>query len=212
VNRIVFLVDGFNLYHSLLDARRDLRGRGTRWLDLAAFCGSFLHQIGGRAELAGIHYFSALPTHLEELEPGVVSRHLGYIECLEATGVTAELGRFKERVLHCPNCAAPIRRHEEKETDVAIAVRLLERLASGECEAAVLVSGDSDLAPAIREARRAFPRQPVIGCLPYRRDSFVLRDLVTTTLRVKAERYSRHQFPDPFILPSGRVRWRPPGW
>jgi hypothetical protein len=59
VNRVVYLVDGFNLYHSLREVERS-RGHSLRWLDLAALCSSLLHAVPGRSELAGIVYFSAL--------------------------------------------------------------------------------------------------------------------------------------------------------
>jgi len=34
MNRTIFLVDGFNLYHSLIDAQRDSGGSSAKWLDL----------------------------------------------------------------------------------------------------------------------------------------------------------------------------------
>jgi hypothetical protein len=44
--RTTFLVDGFNLYHSLRDASRDLGfadGRGTKWLNLHSLLYAQLH-------------------------------------------------------------------------------------------------------------------------------------------------------------------------
>lgn len=38
MNRMAFLIDGFNLYHSLVDARRAGVLKPTRWLDLRALC------------------------------------------------------------------------------------------------------------------------------------------------------------------------------
>jgi len=63
--RTVFLVDGFNLYHSLIEAQRDEGGASTKWLDLRGICKSFLpvagRVAGDRADLERIHYFSAPP-------------------------------------------------------------------------------------------------------------------------------------------------------
>ena len=39
-NRTVFLVDGFNVYHSLRDAEADLGGVSTRWLNLRSLLSS----------------------------------------------------------------------------------------------------------------------------------------------------------------------------
>ena len=63
MNRTAFLVDGFNLYHSLVDASRDTGGVGTKWLDLRALCASYLSGIGGGAQISQIVYFSALAVH-----------------------------------------------------------------------------------------------------------------------------------------------------
>ena len=52
-------------------------------------------------------------------------------------------------------------RHEEKETDVAIAVTLIELFLRDECDAAVLVTGESDIAPALRLAQRQFPGKAI---------------------------------------------------
>lgn len=41
VNRVVFLVDGFNVYHSLRQATRD-SGETLKWLDLHALCNSYV--------------------------------------------------------------------------------------------------------------------------------------------------------------------------
>lgn len=71
-NRTAFIIDGFNLYHSVRQASHDLGlgEKGTKWLDIRALCSSYLHVIGGAAQLANIYYFSALATHLEATKPG----------------------------------------------------------------------------------------------------------------------------------------------
>ena len=52
MGRTAFLVDGFNLYHSLKDAQLALGGQSTRWLDLRSFCSSYLPHIGRTARLS----------------------------------------------------------------------------------------------------------------------------------------------------------------
>jgi len=67
LKKAVFVVDGFNLYHSLADASRQTGGKGTKWLDLRGLCTSYLsivgNVVGERAELECIYYFSAEPSH-----------------------------------------------------------------------------------------------------------------------------------------------------
>ena len=91
MNRTVFLVDGFNLYHGLTEAARQV-AKTTKWLDLKKLCTAYLPLaggIGGRpAVLERIHYFSATPSHHSHDK---IERHRLYMRCLRATGVLVEL-------------------------------------------------------------------------------------------------------------------------
>jgi hypothetical protein len=120
MKRTTFLVDGFNLYHSVKQASEDLKGISTKWLDLRAMLSSCLHIIDRTAQLTDIYYFTALATHVDAKKPGTSSRHQLYIECLQATGVHIALGRFKYKSVYCGTCRTATDHYEEKETDVAI--------------------------------------------------------------------------------------------
>lgn len=150
--RLAFLVDGYNLYHSLKDARRDLGGARTLWLDLRGLCASLLPSISRSATVARVVYFSALAHHLEPTNPGVTARHQVYLRALRTTGVEVEPGHFKRKLLRCPACLSGMTRFEEKEADVAMGVRLIESLLGAAHDGAVLLTGDSDLGPAMRTA------------------------------------------------------------
>lgn len=214
MNRTAFLIDGFNLYHSVKNASRDLalKGTGTRWLNIHAMCNSYLHAIGNNSQTAGIYYFSALAKHIEAFKPDVVARHRTYIECLEATGISVELSRFKKKHIECPHCNQNIKRHEEKETDVAIAAKLLELFFLDKCDTAVLVTGDTDIVPAVKTAQRMFSHKSIAFLLPYRRHNKELAKLASQHFEIKKETYPRHQFSDPFITPKGKSIIKPIGW
>lgn len=85
MNRVVFLIDGFNLYHSIRDISGILHIPCLKWLDINAFCGSFLSNVGRNASLEKIYYFSAFAYHLND--PDALERHMDYIECLKSTGI-----------------------------------------------------------------------------------------------------------------------------
>lgn len=210
--RTAFLVDGYNLYHSLVDASERLGGAGTRWLDLSSFCRSLLAHVGSDATLQSITYFSAVARHRELESPGTVTRHRDYLACLEATGILVELGHFKRKPFQCPHCAHRTVRHEEKETDVAIASSLLAALQTNYCDVAVLMTGDSDQAPAIRTSRRLFPEKRVLVCFPFNRVRDELKRDASGHFKVSAAHYVRHQFPDPFANEDGRSIPKPSGW
>lgn len=213
-NRTVFVIDGFNLYHSVKEAAKDLGlgDKGTKWLDIRSLCASYLHIVGSNAQLQNVYYFSALATHLEASKPDVTARHRTYIEALRSTGVMVELSRFKNKEVRCPHCGKVNTRHEEKETDVAVAAKVLELFVTNECDTVVLVTGDTDVAPAVRSAARLFPAKRVCFAFPYRRKNKELAQLVKTCFHITKEAYARFQFPDPLFLSDGRSIAKPTSW
>jgi len=210
--RTVFLVDGFNLYHALQDASVDLGGAGTKWLDLDSLCRSFLGDIRGGAQLEGIDYFSALATFMEYKDSAVPARHRLYLDCLRWRGVMVHLGQFKMKSSICLQCGNEAARPEEKETDVALGVRLLELFWTDACDAAVLVTGDNGLVPAVRMVRKHFPSKPVFCYFPYKRFGFDLDSVATRSFRMRAKRYRRHQFPPTVQLADGSEIQKPAAW
>ena len=208
--RTVFLVDGFNLYHSVLDIARHNGGLCLKWLDIHSLCSSFLHLIDRNAKLECIYYFSALAYHLND--PGVIARHETYIKCLKATGVKEILGRFKPKEITCPYCRKQIIRYEEKETDVAIGVKLIEILSNNECDAAILMTGDTDLVSAVKSAKRLSSNKTVLFAFPYNRKNAELVQIAPSSFKIHKNSYVRYQFPDPFILPDGTQINKPEGW
>jgi uncharacterized LabA/DUF88 family protein len=211
-NRTIFLVDGFNLYHSLCDASRDLGKVSTKWLDLRALCNSYLPAIGGGAALEGVYYFSALAAYKLAVDPNVTTRHRAYIECLRETGVHVELSKFKSKPRWCPVCKRKNISHEEKETDVAIGVKLMEVFFRDLCDTAAIVTGDSDLVPAARSARSLFPGKMLCVISPYLRVGYELETHANKSFRIKRGKYLAHQLLNPFPRADGTTVSRPASW
>lgn len=211
-DRVTFVVDGFNLYHSLRDASRDLEGATTKWLNLRRLFHSYLHLFGRQADLEEVYYFSALAKHLEADKPDVTRRHRAYIRCLKDTGVQVQLHRFKKKRLRCPECENWFTKHEEKETDVAIAVKLLELLVEDLCDTAVIVSGDTDLAPPFKTAESLFPEKRVSFAFPYKRKNKDLAKMASGSFEMSKGQYVKHQFDDPHELSDGTEVQKPSKW
>jgi len=209
-NRVCFLVDGFNVYHSIVEAIRaaPAPSPSMKWLDFLAFCRSFLSSIGKDAVLEKVFYFSASA----DFRPDKAARHAVLVSALRSTGVEVQLGRFKEKDVWCPSCQTHFKRHEEKETDVAVAVKLLELLAVNACDTIVLVTGDTDLAPAIRTAKVLYPEKRIGVVFPFARHNAELKALAHGTIRVKAKRYVANQLPNPVKTADGQVIWKPASW
>jgi uncharacterized LabA/DUF88 family protein len=214
MNRTAFLIDGFNLYHSLKQASRDLQLQrtGTRWLNLRSLCETYRSSLGKDTAIVGIYYFSALATHLEATDPGVTQRHKAYIECLQDTGIEVEFGRFKEKIVRCHHCGKDMTRHEEKETDVAISLKLIDLFIHNACDTAILVTGDTDLAPTIRMGKRLFPTKRIGVGFPHRRHNEELKLLADLSFQIRKEQYVKHQFANPYVCSDGRTFAKPRKW
>lgn len=214
INRTVFLIDGFNLYHSVKDASRDLglRGKNTRWLNIWNMCASYLSAIGNNAQIVDIYYFTAIATHLSMYDPDIEKRHRAYTDCLTDTGISVEFARFKKKQILCPHCKQNITRREEKETDVAIGCKLLEVCYQDLCDTVIIVSGDTDVVPAFRAAQRLFPRKRIGFLLPYKRHNNELKNLTPVYFLIGQATYPMYQFPDPFVTSKGRRIAKPPKW
>jgi len=216
MNRTTFLVDGFNLYHSIKQASRDNKNAQTRWLDLKSLCSSYLYivgqQTGQRATLVDVHFFSALVDYLvTATNPDIVNRQKLYIRCLEDSGVKVELGRFKRKYIKCPVCGAVNQHHEEKETDVAIGARLLELFINNKCDSAVIITGDTDIAAAVKIAKNIYPTKHVLFAFPYARKNSELAKLAPS-FTITDQAYIKHQFTNPITLKNGKKINKPAKW
>jgi uncharacterized LabA/DUF88 family protein len=210
--RVTFLVDGFNLHFSARQAGTNLNKLPLQWLDVRGLLTSYVSLFGRGATIEGIHLFTAIPHFLHGRDPGAVSGFRTYLEVLESTGVHLHRAEFKRKISTCPHCGREIERWEEKETDVALGVTAAELLHLRACDTLVIVSGDTDLAPAIRAAKRLFPESQVCVAFPHARFNAELQQIADFSFRIRAARYAEHQLPDPVRLRDGRVLRRPPGW
>jgi len=213
--KVSFLVDGLNLYFSLLEMQ-GLSKQPSKWLDLRQMCDGFLSAIGerlrSRVELAKIHYFAAYMPAMTAHDRAMIERQRRYVAALESTGVSVTMSPFKNRDARCPRCNAIYKRAEEKETDVAMAVKLLEVFMTGEASIAVLITGDTDFRPAISTARRLFPQNSIAVITPFLRHTTEMQEIGDFHFKVSQKLVHASQFPNPLRLPDGRVLAKPPGW
>jgi uncharacterized LabA/DUF88 family protein len=154
--RVSAFIDGFNLYHAL----KRLNGDHLLWVDLWALMERQL--LRHSESLQAVYYFSAYATWLPEER----ERHESYVAALEGRGVTPVMGHFKEKDRKCPNCNNRWKGHEEKETDVNIALHLLNQAYKNRYDKALLVTRDSDLKPAVEMVRREFPDKNITVVAP----------------------------------------------
>lgn len=157
-SRVSAFIDGFNLYHSLVDLGPE--NNHLKWLDLWALSGRYSSMQG--QVLTKVLYFSAYATWL----PSKYYKHRTYVKALKTQRVEFIQGRFKEKERSCLACKRTWIGHEEKETDVNIALHLLDEAYRDNFDHALLFSADSDLAPAVRLLRKRFPKKKVFIITP----------------------------------------------
>jgi uncharacterized LabA/DUF88 family protein len=167
--RVQAFVDGFNLYHAI----SNLHLNHLKWVNLRSLVAGFTDpQVH---DLREVYYFSAFATWM----PAQLARHRQYVEALKASGVTPVLGQFKAKDRSCKHCGHKWIGHEEKETDVNIALWLLREAYRDRFDEAFIISRDSDLTPAVRMVVEEFPAKSIkIITPPYAGHSKEMAQLV----------------------------------
>ena len=110
--------------------------------------------------LEAVNYFSAYAEWL----PSASSRHRSYVKALKCVGVTTHISHFKKKTKTCKKCGVSWDSHEEKETDVKLALQILEDASTNSFDKALLVSADSDMVPVIKTVQRLFPEKKNHAC------------------------------------------------
>ncbi|MBC8245846.1 MAG: NYN domain-containing protein [Verrucomicrobia bacterium] len=211
-NRTTFFVDGFNLFHSVKEAEKKLPGRQLKWLNIPQLCRSYLHLIGGNAELVDVHYFTAFADHLRDKNSAKVQKHRAFVRALTASGVTAHIGHFRKRKIWSYESEQWVKAYEEKETDVAIACKVLTLALEDRLDVAVIITGDSDFAPVYRCFKSHFPKKRLLFAFPFARVSKELKRLCPDSFTISKEAYAKHQLPENVKLPSGKHVTIPDNW
>ncbi len=140
--RAIAYVDGFNLYHAI----DGLNLPHLKWTDLRALARSFLRN--GQT-LDTVKYYTAFATWL----PAAYARHREYVAALRASGVDVLLSEFRDRPSECYRCGHRWIGHEEKRTDVQMAVDIVGDCLEDQFDLALVITADSDLSPAIARVR-----------------------------------------------------------
>ena len=201
--RVIAYIDGFNLYHGLMQARLG----SSRWLDLRSLSQSLLKP-SQRLEL--VRYFT---TRVRD-QPDTEKRQSIYIDALKARGgIEIDYGFFlKKKDTSCHRCGHTRPSYEEKKTDVNIAVRLLNDASDDRFDIAIIVSGDSDLVPAVESVSARFPTKGLLVAFPPKRYSSDLSRAAHDSFVVWEDKIRVSRLPDPVVTAEGIELRAPLGW
>ena len=199
---VMVFVDGLNVYHALDGVSRY---RKYKWLDYMALASRYV--IGSDA-LSGVLWFTAF----YRWKPDKVQRHGRLVKVQEANGVEVIQGQFRMRHKTCKACGDRIPLPEEKRTDVNIAVQLLQRAYRDEYDKAIIITGDSDMVPAIHAVKESFPSKKVGIIPPIGRKAEEIEKAAHFKNQMTENDLRESMLPDPVILPDGRSLTCPPEW
>jgi uncharacterized LabA/DUF88 family protein len=196
MRRVIVYIDGFNLYHAI----NDLKKPHLKWVCLRSLAESLLRK---DEVLKAVKYFSAYATWM----PDRFARHRDYTDALLARGVILHMAQFKEKPRKCMSCGAKWKGHEEKETDVQIAVHMVSDALRGETDRIIVISADTDLGPAIKMIAVHAPECEVFVAAPPGRFNFC-RSL-EPKLEIKPGRLARCLLPESVQVAPAKSITRP---
>ena len=155
--RVSFYIDGFNFYNGLkAKATKDRSWKKYYWIDFVFFCQQFL---GPDQVLERVKYFTAPPLNIQK------QKRQGKLfkanRILNPTKLEFIIGKYYKINIRCPNCNSTFQKPEEKRTDVNISVHLIGDCALNNADSFVLISADSDLAPALTYIKKNFPDKKI---------------------------------------------------
>lgn len=162
-NKVAFLYDGFNFYNGLKDAG----WKKYYWLDIVKFS----QRVVGKYKdwtVNQVYYYTALP-----IDKNKAIRQKAFIDVNKSSNPACfqvVFGKYKNRSINCTNCHTLIPRWEEKQTDVNIAIGLIDQCRSGNTDVICLVSGDNDLKPALKYIQEEFQNIRVLVFYPPHRN------------------------------------------
>lgn len=201
LGRVTAYVDGFNLYFGIKEI-----SKACYWLDVRALAAGYLR---ADQELTTTKYFTARISG----PPDKKIRQEAYLDALKTVdSLSIFEGKYMPRIFTCPGCRQTTSAPNEKMTDVNIATEVLVDAFDDSFDTAFLISGDSDLVPAVRHVLRRFPTKRVVVVFPPKRVSSEMRALASASLHVRAADLRRCQFPDVIQRGPYPALHRPQTW
>ncbi|MEI6074439.1 MAG: NYN domain-containing protein [Verrucomicrobiota bacterium] len=207
----IVYIDGYNWYHAIFKHYPE-----WKWLNIQ----SFFEQTRHREEIITIKMFSALMKH----DADARDRQEKYFAALRTLPkVQLIMGDFQPRTVTCrANCQKPYVIQDEKKTDVNLAVEMIGDAVNGACEHMIIVTGDSDVQPAVEwiaRNRPAIKLSVYVPALPAeqptrRTDYYTTKNLPVDCSFLPLDRIKDHQFNNMVRLPGADVKYsiRPYVW
>ncbi|MBE9191949.1 NYN domain-containing protein [Gloeocapsopsis crepidinum LEGE 06123] len=205
--RSVVYIDGFNFYYGAV------KDTPYKWLNLQKYF-EILRQDD---DIQKIWYFTA------KVSGNQLERQETYFDALATLPIIEIVfGLYKLKELRCRikecryqgNKAYKV--PEEKGTDVNIALQMLDDAYQNACDRMILVSGDSDLVPAVKLVKKRHPEIQITVYIPAshpkRGAATELRNVADKHKTLPTALLPKAQFPQSLTGTSGKTIYKPSSW
>ena len=201
-DRVIFFIDGFNLYHAI---NFNQNFHKYKWLNLSKLASLYITK---QENVEAVYYFTALATWSQSK----MKKHKTFIRALELNNVNIIYGEFKRRDKFCNKCKRTYQTFEEKQTDVNIAIQLFKLSIEDKYDKAIIISGDSDLIPSISAVRNTFPHKKIGVIIPIGRGAEALKQACDFHMKMKEKHLISSLFEKEINLGNNEKLICPPEW
>jgi hypothetical protein len=153
--RAALYVDGFNLYHAIDDLDRPY----LKWLDLSQLA----RVIAPRSQVIRKVVWC---TAFRPQGRAQIARHQAYFDALKARGVTCMTGHFVVYADGCNACGHSWTVATEKQSDVNLALSVLDDAHENRFDVCYLMTTDGDHAATARFLKERFPEKKLVLVAP----------------------------------------------
>lgn len=121
------------------------------------------------------------------------------------------MGKFKRKYPKCNNCHKKYLTHEEKESDINIALYILQHAFENRYDKIFLITADSDLLAIIYRLKELFPEKEIVLLIPPGRRNFVksIKANVNKWYEIKEKHIKKSLLPETILLKNGTTLQRP---
>lgn len=210
--KVNFYVDGFNFYYGLKNmVKHKSDWRKFYWIDFVKLFSEFLD---ADEELGVVHYFTARPKNT-----GKTVRQNMLMNCNKAVNgnlIKFHYGKYQDKEITCradDGCGKVYMHWEEKQTDVSLAIKIVEDCHNEECNKIVLVSGDSDFLPPLKLVKKIYTDKELMVLFPPTKFTSSINNLGITCLSMDKykPRWNRAKMDD-VVDANGKIYRKPIEW
>jgi hypothetical protein len=209
--KCIVYIDGYNWYHAVFKHHPE-----WKWLNIQ----SFFETLRLDDDVIAVKLFSSMINPLPD--PSALERQEKYFSALKTLPkVRIILGKFQPRQVTCrAQCRQNYMVDEEKKTDVNMAVEIMSDAIDGKAGLLCVVTGDSDIQPAIEWVSKRHPSLKItvyVPALPVdqrdrRTDYYKTKGLNVGCQFLPLGDLNKHQLPHNVKLENKTFSCKPETW